>query len=249
MNLVIQSPTSVDPATIVGFSDLLQHRRQVVHRSRQDHPVLAHADVDPRARRPAPPAAPAPPPARPAADRPSGEAAAAALRRRDDRLVAGAAAEVALQRRLDLALRGVGLAHPEPVERHHDPRRAEAALAAVEIHHRLLHRMQFAAARQVLHRHHVAEIDRGQQPDAGVHRLIDQPAPRPAPHQHRAGAAVALGAALLGAAQPPRQPQMVEQRVGRAHLRKALLPVVQQKADLVSGVVQGLLLLGTPFGA
>ena len=70
------------------------------------------------------------------------------------------------------------------------------------VHHRLLHRMQHAVPRQMLDRHHVAEVHRRQQADAGVHRLVDQLAPGAPADQHGAGAAVALGAALLGAAQP-----------------------------------------------
>ena len=133
-----------------------------------------------------------------------GRACAARLRGGDDRLVAGAAAEVALQRRPRSRPRRVRVAHPERVERHHEARRAEAALAAVAVDHGRLHRVQGAVAGEVLDGDDVAEVDRGEQPDAGIHRLVDQPVAGPPADQHRAGAAVALGAALLGAAQPLR---------------------------------------------
>ena len=106
----------------------------------------------------------------------AGEAAAGGLRGGDDRLVAGAAAEVALQRLLDLGTGRLRLAHPERVERHHEARRAEAALAAVQLDHRRLDRVQRPAAGDVLDGDDVAEVDRGEQPDAGVDRLVDQPA-------------------------------------------------------------------------
>ena len=49
MNLVIQSPTSVEPATIVASGTLREHLGEVVEARRHDHPVLALRDVDPRA--------------------------------------------------------------------------------------------------------------------------------------------------------------------------------------------------------
>src|SRR5215218_2568789 len=48
-----------------------------------------------------------------------------------DRLVAGAAAEVAVDRPADVVVRGVGLASEQVERRHEHPRRAEAALEAV----------------------------------------------------------------------------------------------------------------------
>src|SRR5690606_11254431 len=54
------------------------------------------------------------------------------------RLVTGAAAQIALERRLDLRDRGVRRSHPKAVERHDEARRAKAALRAVEIDQRLL---------------------------------------------------------------------------------------------------------------
>ena len=66
-------------------------------------------------------------------------------RRRDDRAIAGAAAEIA--RKLvakPCICRGLGgMIGGE--QAHHDPGRAEAALRGVRIDHRLLQRMQFAA--------------------------------------------------------------------------------------------------------
>src|SRR3546814_4341182 len=47
----------------------------------------------------------------------------------------------------------------------------------------------------------LAAVQRAEELDAGVHRLVAQPLPLRARHHHRAGAAVALVAALLGAGQ------------------------------------------------
>ena len=74
---------------------------------------------------------------------------------------------------------------------------------------------------------------RGEQ-DAGIDRLVDQPLAAQPPQHHRAGAAVALGAAFLGAGRALGQAQIVEQRqrrrkaVSRHHL------AAPQEADLVA---------------
>src|SRR5690606_462603 len=73
-----------------------------------------------------------------------------------------------------------------------------------------------------------------EQPDAGIDRLIDQPSLRAAPHQHRAGATVALGTTLLAADESLGQPQMVQQRVRRPDVGQPPLMVVQQEAYLVA---------------
>ena len=57
---------------------------------------------------------------------------------------ARAAAKVSLQRLLDLSVIRLRAPHPQRVERHDEARRAEAALRAVEVDHRLLHRVQLA---------------------------------------------------------------------------------------------------------
>ena len=152
-----------------------------------------------------------------------------------DRLIAGAAAEVALQRRFDGAGIGARVFHPQPVKRHHKARGAKAALAAVMFDHRRLHRMQPAiGAAQMLDRDDMAAMARGKEADAGVHRLIAQPAVMQASDQHRAGAAVALGAAFLGAGQAAVQAQEVQQRIAGADLVQADRGVVQKKAQFLA---------------
>ena len=87
-------------------------------------------------------------------------------------------------------------------------------------------------AAQMLDRNDMGGMARGQQPDAGVHRLIDQPCGGQASRKHRAGAAIALGAALLGAGHPARKAQMIQQRVRSADLCQGDLGVVQKKPQL-----------------
>ena len=66
-------------------------------------------------------------------------------RRRDDRAITGASAEIArkLVAKPRVRHRLAGMVGGE--QAHHDPRRAEAALRGVSVDHRLLQRMQFAA--------------------------------------------------------------------------------------------------------
>ena len=86
---------------------------------------------------------------------------------------------------------GVGGGH-----RHHEARRAETALATVMLDHRLLDGMQRATLGQSLDRAHGAARELRQKQDAGVERA--QP-PLGIGDDHRAGAAIAFVAALLGA--------------------------------------------------
>ena len=80
----------------------------------------------------------------------SGPAVAGRQRRVDDRPIAGATAEVAGER-VARALIGGGLALMiEREQAHHDARRAETALRAVVVDHRLLHRVQAAALGEIL---------------------------------------------------------------------------------------------------
>ena len=86
----------------------------------------------------------------------------------------------------------------------------------MEIDHRLLHRMQPAVlAGEMLDGHDMAAVERAEEADAGVDAFIDELALRQPADQHRAGAAIALGAAFLGAAQRTAQPQIIEQRLVR----------------------------------
>ena len=185
-----------------GVRVLVQHGGEIVDRRRHDQPPVALADLDA--------------PAVPERLQPGGHAFALGRQRillgsaiarnrlcgAHDRLIAGAAAEIALQRLLDGRDGRIGRPHPQSVERHDEARRAEAALRAVEIDHRLLHGMQLASlAAQMFHRHHMAAVERTEKADAGIDAFIDEPARRKLAHQHGAGSAIALRAAFLGAAQ------------------------------------------------
>ena len=104
------------------------------------------------------------------------------------------------------------------------------------LHHGALHRVQAAICpAQMFNRDHMAAVAGCQKADAGIHGLIAQRAALDAPHKHGASTAIALGAALFGAAQALIQPQMVQQRGGCAYAIQHHLSVVQQKADMVAG--------------
>jgi hypothetical protein len=80
---------------------------------------------------------------------------------------------------------------------HHDPRCAEAALRAVQVDHRLLHRMEDAAIGEILDRDQLRAVELADKQDAGVDRVVTEPAAAKAGEHHRAGAAIALAAPLL----------------------------------------------------
>jgi hypothetical protein len=74
----------------------------------------------------------------------------------------------------------------------------------MEVDHRLLHRMQFSGfAAEMLHGHDMAAVERAEEADAGVDAFVDELSAGELADQHCAGAAVALRAAFLGAAQRP----------------------------------------------
>ena len=105
----------------------------------------------------------------------------------------------------------------------------------MEIDHRLLHRMQRAVrAAQMLDGDDMAAVERAEEADAGIDAFIDQLAAGQPADQHRAGAAIALGAAFLGAAQRAAQPQIVEQRLVRRDRRQRDVLAVEDEADFVA---------------
>jgi len=135
------------------------------------------------------------------------------LSRLEDRHVAGAAAEIAgeLGPPVDRIAGGPGVAAAG--QRHHKARCAEAALRAVAVDHRLLHGREVAVASQPIHGHDVAAIHLEQEADAGVDgEVAGSAAGRGLRHQHRAGAAVALGTHDLRADEPEPMPQEVGER-------------------------------------
>src|SRR5215217_1585483 len=74
----------------------------------------------------------------------------AELDRLDDVVVAGAAADVAVERLADLLLARLRVVGEQLHRRHHHPRRAEAALQAVALAERRLHRVKLAALGEAL---------------------------------------------------------------------------------------------------
>ena len=123
----------------------------------------------------------------------------AILRHRlDDRPVAGAAAEIAGQRIVDRLEVGRLAAGGKGIGRHDEARRAEAALRGIGSRPSRVCTGCGAAvgAAQALDRAHRLAVDLAQQRDAGIDRL----AAAVALQHDGAGAAIALGAAFLGAA-------------------------------------------------
>ena len=136
-----------------------------------------------------------------------------------DRGVAGAAAEVARERVVVVARRRSGAGR-----RRHEARRAEAALRAVVVDHRRLDRVERAAA------------PRGPRPSApppsswGRNRMQALSASRRRPRastMHRAGAAVALVAALLGA--PGRAPRAASRAGSGSAAPRPRRPAVEEE--------------------
>ena len=146
-----------------------------------------------------------------------------------ERAVPRTAAQVAAQRVLDV-VEGEPLAAVEQqsVQRHHDAGRAEPALRAAELDDRLLHGVESGKV-ATLDGHHVLAVHLGQRHQAGGDRLVADGVPLQLPDQDRAGAAVALLAALLGAGQPLAVAHKVQhQQTGRS--RGLHLPVVEDEA-------------------
>jgi hypothetical protein len=149
----------------------------------------------------------------------------------DDRLIARAAAEIALKRRFDIEDGRIWIRHPEPVERHDDARRAEAALAAMMFDHGLLDRVERAAGPgKRLDRHDMAAVAGGEKADAGIDGLVNEGAVMEPPDQHGAGAAIALRTALFGPFETALEAKEVEQSVARSCLADARLAIVQKEA-------------------
>src|SRR5271163_2463995 len=139
-------------------------------------------------------------------------AVAGRQRRLDDRLVAGAAAEIARERLVDALARRRRAAMIVREQAHHDAGRAEAALRTVEIDHRLLHGVQRLALGEVLDGEQFGAVDLPEQQNAGIDRLVGELAAPKMRKHHRAGAAVALAATLLGPRRARLLAQPIEQR-------------------------------------
>jgi hypothetical protein len=151
----------------------------------------------------------------------------------DDGPVAGAAAQVARDGGLRLLAaeraRRAAIGVVEGEQRHHEAWRAEAALRGMVIDHGLLHRVQGAVGRgQVLDREHRTAIDRRQRPDAAVDRPQHRAFAVEFADHDRAGAAVALGAALAGAVATAGAQPVEQHRVGVDAIDARLAQAAQQ---------------------
>ncbi len=129
--------------------------------------------------------------------------------------------------------RGVGrlAAVVEGEHRHHEARRAEAALGGVGIDERLLHRMERPVrARQTLDRENRAIVDLRQHHQAGIHRAELQRSVDASTEDDGAGAAIALRAAFLGSGEMRAGAKPVEHRHARRGAILAAWRSVQQEA-------------------
>src|SRR5512138_1144455 len=88
----------------------------------------------------------------------------------DDALVASAPADVAGQRFADLLLAGVRVTAEERGRLHDKPRRAETALEAMRIPHRLLQRAHLSVRGQPFDRRYLAAGGLDRQHQARAHR-------------------------------------------------------------------------------
>ena len=129
--------------------------------------------------------------------------------------IGAAAAEIAAHALADAFRVVAGLALAHQADRAHDlARRAEAALEAVMGDEGGLHRVEPVAVGEALDRQHVGAVQADGQRQAGIDA--------PPVDQHRAGAALAAVAALLGSGQVKTLAQQVEQRHPRVFERTSL---------------------------
>src|SRR5919198_26971 len=130
----------------------------------------------------------------------------------DDVLVAGAAAQVALEPAPDLVVGQPVAVRAEKLDAGHDhPRRAEAALERVALPERLLQRMQLAVLRQALDRRDLAAVGLDGEHGARLHREpVDV---------DRAGAADGRVAADLRSGEPEVVAEEVDEQRPRLDLR------------------------------
>jgi hypothetical protein len=157
-------------------------------------------------------------------------------RRVEDRAIPGAAAEVSGERLDRLLARDALALEPEREERHHEARGAEAALGSMGLDHGALHRVQRPVRRlEALDRHHLLAVERRHEADARVDRAVAHRAAVRLAHDHGAGAAVALGAALLGAAAPERAAKVLQQRGGRGRVARLDDLAVEQEPGVAFG--------------
>ena len=157
------------------------------------------------------------------------------LRGLHDRSVAGAAAQVAGENVVDATRSRLRLAEVGRIQRHHEARRAEAALRAMRIDQRLLHRMQPAVGSlQMLDGRDAAALEHRQQENAGVDGAMTHLSVAQLADRHRAGAAIAFGAPFLGARQTFRLAQIVEEGRGGRNVPQRLEPAIEDERNAVA---------------
>ena len=101
------------------------------------------------------------------------------------------------------------------------------------IHHRLLHRMEFAAVlvREVFHREQLLPVQGADEGDATVDRTICEGIALHLRHHHRTSAAISGSAALLGAALVPLLAQILQHGQIRPRLRQSDFFPIEQKTN------------------
>src|SRR5689334_2359336 len=140
---------------------------------------------------------------------PGGHLLGRPLDRLDDVVVAGAPAEVAFQLVTDLLLARRRVALQHLAGGHDHARRAEAALQTVLLPEALLDGMQLTVLGQALDRGDLGAVGLHGEQGARLHRL--------AVHEDGAGAALAGVAADVGACQPDRLADVVDEQQARLH--------------------------------
>ncbi len=138
--------------------------------------------------------------------------AAGLLRRRQNRPVAGAAAQVARQRLLRLLTLVFPAVLLQTEHRHYKSRRAKTALRAVAIDHRLLHAVQLAMVFQILHRDQLFAVQRADERQAGIDAAVAQLSAFRLGQYDGASAAVTGSTAFFGAATAQVAAQIVQHR-------------------------------------
>ncbi len=143
------------------------------------------------------------------------------LDRLDHLEVAGAAAQVLVERAHDLLARGRGMVVEQVLRAHHDSGRAEPALEAVGVGEGAREQVALGG-RQALERVHAQALGALSGDVAGRARL--------AVHQHHARAALAGGlAAALGAGHAERAAQQVQQGLAGARVHRARAAIQRER--------------------
>src|SRR3989441_424748 len=142
--------------------------------------------------------------------------------------VAGAAAEVAGQRLLDLVARRRGVPREQRLGGEQERRRAVAALRRAQLGERFLQRVQASTRGHALDRFDAAARTGQAERETGEHRLVVQ--------QHGAGAALAQLTPVFGAGKAAVLPQDLEQRLVRRERDLGQLTVqLERDGDLGIG--------------